>query len=282
LTIVQSSERYFKGFKVSITTQVGCATTHDYPTQERTEATQRHQDLVLSKADKLAVGAFEHFVKGQHPFTRFLGYLNSDLYLKPKPPFDFLTQDVVGTLEWTDQIYLQQLEIHLYLKPNVPAIVRTKLCYDFLLSQTSRKGSDIFTPYVDETAKNFFENELWTTVTGYFSSFQWRLEYFLGYAFNFPQELAALASTNHIEKPDYGYDWNNRQKIKHFHARAIEKVLQGKPYGKELVEEARALGNNNFELFFLIMMASDVQAPELKPILSLFNPDVVEYYKDLV
>jgi hypothetical protein len=237
---------------------------------------------VLSKADNLAVGAFEHFVKGQHPFKRFLGFLNSELDIKPKPPFDFLTQEDVGTLQWTNQIYLQQLEFNLYLKPDVPSIVRTKLCYDFLLSQTSRKGSDIFAPYIDETAKNFFENELWTTVTGYFSSFQWRLEYILGYAFNHPQELATLASTNHKERPDYGYDWNNREKIKHFHAKAIEKVLQGKPYGKELVEEAKALGNSNFELFFLIMMASDLQAPELKDIHSLFDPEVAKYYKDLV
>jgi hypothetical protein len=282
LTIVQSSERYFKGFKVSITTQVGCATTHDYPTQETHQNVQRHQKQVLSKADTLAVGAFDHFVHGQHEFKRFLKFLNSDLDLKPKPPFDFLTQEDIGTLQWTDQIYIQGLEVHLYLKPDVPKIVQTKLCYDFLLSQTSRKGSDFFAPYVDDTSKNFFENELWTTVTGYFSNFQWRLEHILGYAFNHPQELSALASTDHKELPNYGYDWNRREKIKHFHARAIEKVLQGKPYGKELVDEAKALGNNNFELFFLMMMASDVQAPELKPILSMFNPDVVEHYKDLV
>jgi hypothetical protein len=282
LTIVQSTERYFKGFKVSMTTQVGCATTHDYPSQQTQTATKQYHERELAKVEALVVPAFQHFVSGHHPFRRFLKYLDSERNVQPNPDYGFLTQEDIKDLQWTDQIYLPNLEVNLYIKPNLSLPLKTKLCYDFLLSQTTRKGSDIFKPYVDETSKNFFDNELSSAVTGYFSNFQWRLENILGYIMNHPEALAAAASTKHVDKPDYGFDWNNMQRIKFFRARAIQRLLNGETYGKELVEEAKALGNNEFELFFLIIMASEVQAPELKGILSLFNPELAKHYQELV
>ena len=282
MTIVQKAERYFKGFKVSMTTQVGCATTHDYPSEETQKRTKEYHDRELAKVEALIVPAFQHFVSGQHSFKRFLKYLDSERNVQPNPDFGFLTQEDIGDQQWTDPIYLQNLEIHLYIKPSLSWPLKTKLCYDFLLSQTTRKGSDIFKPYVDETSKNFFDSDFSSTVTGYFSNFQWRLEYILGHIMNHHEALAAAASSKHVDMPDYGYDWNNRERIKFFRARAIQKLLNGEPYGKELVDEAKALGNNDFEMFFLIIMASEVQAPELKGILSRFNPELAIHYQELV
>lgn len=279
MTIVQSTTRYFKGFQVTMTTQVGCATTHDYPSEETTRSCKEYHKRELAKVEALVVPAFEHYVHGDHPFRRFLKYLQSDRELKQENGW---VMEKEGTWWMTDQVCLQNLEVHLYVKPDVPGHVKTKICYDFMLAQTTRKDSDLWKPYVDETSKNFFESDLGASVAGYFGQFQWRMEFIIGYIMNHRDELAKIASSQHVEKPDWGYDWNNKQRLRHFRARAIERILDGKPYGKELIEEAKTMPNYQFELFFLLVMASEAQAPELNDILALYDPEMRKHYGALV
>jgi hypothetical protein len=281
LTIVQSSARHFRGFMVTMTTQVGCATTHDYPTQATTNAVEKHHDQTLSKVDELVTPAFRHFVSGQHPFRRFVDMLDSERKVKKDPNFDYVPESEMATLHRTDYVYLQGMEIQLYLKKEASQAMKSKLCFDFLLSQTTRKESGLFKPYTDETSKNFFESDLEAHIGGQPSTFQWRFEYILGYIINNPEALDALANSKHVEKPDWGYDWNRKQKLRHFRARAMSKVLGGQPYGKDLIEEAKRDGDRHFELYFLLVMASDAQAAELKEIINLFDPSVRQYYEEL-
>jgi hypothetical protein len=67
-----------------------------------------------------------------------------------------------------------------------------------------------------------------------------------------------------------------------FRAKALTKVLERQPYGKELLDEAMTLFNINSELQFLLLMSSDVNAKEIPDILDRFdNPGLRDLLRPL-
>jgi hypothetical protein len=71
VTIVNTQTKYFDGFRISSTWQIGCATTHDYPTQETTDNAQRAQDKLIQETEDEIVKSYKHYLHGDHPFKRF-------------------------------------------------------------------------------------------------------------------------------------------------------------------------------------------------------------------
>jgi len=142
--------------------------------------------------------------------------------------------------------------------------------------------SCLFTAYNNDTAENMFDNLSSGIVAGYFGTFQWRFEYYLGYIASHRDKVEELANSPFTPQPSYGYDWNNKQRTKRFRAKAVLKILKKLPYGKELIAEAVEFGNNSMELQYLALMSSDIQAPEFLDILKPMNAELGDYYKDLV
>jgi hypothetical protein len=281
MTIVQKSEEWYKGFMVTMTTQVGCATTHDYPSNETVTAVEKNHKEHLSKTQLVVTPAFEHFVNGDHPFTCYLSYLQPDLEIKQDPKFHYIPEDVRRSIELTDPIHFQQYEIFLFLKPKTPRLIAVKIGLDFLLSQLFNDKSRLLTAYDNDTAMSMFDDLSSGIVAGYFGTFQWRFEYYLGYIAKHKDKVEELASSLFTPQQSYGYDWNNKQRIKRFRAKAILKILKEQPYGKELIAEAVEFGNNSQELQYLALMSSDIQAPELPDILKPMSAGLGDYYKDL-
>jgi hypothetical protein len=281
MTIVQTSEEWHKGFRVTMTTQVGCATTHDYPSDQTVKAVNKYHKEHLSMTQLVVTPAFEHFVSGNHPFTRYLLYLQPDLEIKEDPQFHYIPDNVRASIEQTDPIHFQEYEIFLFLKPKTPRLIAVKLGLDFLLSQLFNDKSSLLTAYENDTAMSMFDDLSSGIVAGYFGTFQWRFEYYLGYTTSHKDKVEELANSPFTPQQSYGYDWNNKQRIKRFRAKALLKIMKKLPYGKELIAEATELGNNSQELQYLALMSSDIQAPELPDILKPMATGLGDYYKDL-
>jgi len=155
LTIVSSKKRYFKGFMVTMTTQVGCATTGDYPSEETEREVDKYHTGHLDRGEAMLVEAYRHLVEGRHPFTRFRRHLDTELAPKGDDQGLTLSRDPDRASK-SDPIYLQRYLIELFMKDGTPEAVRNKVAYDFLLSQTYLEGTDLFEHCPVFTAADFF------------------------------------------------------------------------------------------------------------------------------
>jgi hypothetical protein len=264
LTIVSSKEIYFKGFMVKMTSQIGCATTGDYPSEETENAVEKYHTEQLDLCKGLLLPAYKHFIEGDHPFIRFRKTLDSEKVLEEND-IGYVPQDMVYSTPRSDPIYIRGYEVYLFMKEGVDDILRNKVCYDFMLSQAFVLGTEIFSPYTDKQSEDFFQQGLLQHVSGTFPSILWRFEFFLGYAITHPDELEALATMEISDDQDPRII--QQERTRRLRARALKRVFASNPYGQELIDEAKELGTGNSELQYLLLMSSDINAKEVLEIL---------------
>jgi hypothetical protein len=256
MTIVETTTRTYPGFRARLTYQIGCATTGDYPSEETVKAAQADQARRLNEMEPACKRAFEFFSKGDHPFTRFRRFLT-----------DEKSGVEAGTIFWQDA------QLSLFVRSETPEVVRLKLTFDFVLSLPFDPELKRTTPFArppDPKARLYDV----TTFHDWVSKL-------VAHACRQPEALRGWAATPIDGKQmgnQYGYDEAHRL-IK---AKALQRVLDRKPYGDDLLTEARWLDKNSAARE-LVLLSSDVQSAELKTVLAPLAafPEVMKYYEPL-
>lgn len=84
----------------------------------------------LLHGNPIAARAFSHYVQGKHPYVAVLSYLLPDV------------KDETESVFWrTSPVeLLAGVEVTLFVKPNIPDVIRNQIPRDFLLSQLSPGG----------------------------------------------------------------------------------------------------------------------------------------------
>lgn len=258
MTIVETTTRSYPGFRARLTYQIGCATTDDYPSEETVKAAREDQARVLNAVEPTLKRAFEFFNKGDHPFTRLRKY-----------------HVVESTGPESIECYWQDIQITLFVRPDTPDIVRRKLPIDFILALS-------FDPELKRTTPFAYPPEPKDRLQDIAVRYDW-VTRLVAHACRHPEALRKWAETP-IEPAtmgnQYGYDEAHRL-IK---AKALQRVLDRKPYGDDLFADAGKLSKTE-SVRDLLMLSSDVQSAELKRVLDLLPDgyrDARAYYEPLL
>lgn len=267
LSIYTSDTRYFDGFEASLMDQVGCATTHDRPTEETTAAANQAQREQLDRLASELMKAYAFYRTGEHPYKRFRNYLAPQLRWSPE-----------SLKERPAQVSLMLLgaNLHVYLKPDTSPRIAEKLSYDFVLSQAFRP--------------DFFQRQEFYTRPGYDFAFAVReshdslprqgLEWLVSAAVRSPKSIAELAQPRPPAASDAQASAD--QSTVSFRAKVLRRVLDKKPYGTALIAEAKRSFESKGNLQFMLFFASDASRPELKQVLAaLGNAELSEYYRPI-
>jgi len=257
MTIVHTTSRNHPGFRVRLTYQIGCATTGDIPSEETTRAAQADQARRLDDLEPLLKRAFEFFARGDHPFTRFRKFLVDG-------PSD----------QETAEVFWQDAHVSLFVRPDTPDIVRKKLAFDFVLSLA-------FDPELKRTTPFAARTDPKARLADVVVRHDW-VSRFVAHACRRPEELrtwAAAPIDASTMTSQHAYDESHRL-IK---AKALQRVLDRKPYGADVLAAATALSRTE-SVRDLLMFSSDVQSAELKGVLDLLSgiPDALAYYEPLL
>jgi hypothetical protein len=254
-TIVAEQQRFFRGFTARLSYQIGDARPGEYPSEGTARAAKKDQDRRFESTSSALERAFAHYADGEHPFKRFRDRLARNVELKEDPyPSKQLK---------TSPVRLGGIQLELYLKDKTDPAVAKKIVYDFLLSQAFKGGAlRMKSPLTLRTDPNPFNLNLeWSAHDG------WNLEAIVQAVIANPRLLPTVA------EPKY------QQPIRSFRARLLQRVLEEKTIGSELIEEGGKLGID--ELASALWVLPDSAEKERKLISEKLDPSRRERFQPL-
>lgn len=258
MTIVETTTRTYPGFRVRLTYQIGCATTDDDPSEETVKAAQADQARVLNGAEPTLKRAFEFFAKGDHPFTRLRKYQVSE-------PSD----------QESAECYWQNIQVTLFVRRDTPDIIRRKLAFDFMLALA-------FDPEFQRTTPFSYPTDPKAQLSELTARHDW-VTRFVAHACRHPETVRGWDATP-IDPATMGSQHGYDEAHRRIKARALQRILDRKPYGSEMLTDAAKLSRTE-GVRDLMMLSSDAQAAELKAVLDLLPDgyrDARAYYEPLL
>jgi hypothetical protein len=261
LTILSSQSKDLPGYRISSTDQIGCETTHDYPSQKTEEEATRRQQQLIADTEREIAKSYEHYLKGAQPFKRFRDALDPSLRAATQPR---------GAV--TPRTHLLAVEVELNLKAGTPPMVAAKIPFELVLAQTFRPGVFEKYPLIDEGQFLMELRFSWNSLPSYFD----RL---VAFALRHPEKLKAW--DEHPESVSPGSPRDVDREAALLRARALARVLGKQRYGN-LIAEAQHAFDKNGVLIFMLLIASDVNADEMPALLAAFgDPAVSELFRPL-
>jgi hypothetical protein len=227
VTIVTDSTRNLPGLSIRLCYQVGCATTHDYPSEKTVTSAQADQARRLTELTADIERAYRFFTQGDHPCRSRLSWLSPDGEGRSEP------------------FYWQDAEIRLFLRPDAPEILHTKLIYDLAVSLAFEPDLRTRAPFALPRRE--------AGLTDFVASYYW-LPSMVGLACREPAEFRRLS-----ELPT---DRASHQGDMRFRLKVLQRVLDRAPYGDAILADL-ALLDPRESLRYAILLSSDLQAPEL-------------------
>ncbi len=230
-SIVVDKTENFKGFTASVSIQVGCVTTGDYPTEEvETEALNTINMLFATQTADLKK-AYQHYLKGKHPFSQYRQYLdNSD-------------NKKALTMKY---FYFLGFVLNLHIKEHFPHIIQKKIRYNFILSQAFKGGVIKANTKYSKAALQFYDHN-------------YNLEKLLRTVIANMDKVQSIADTKFPDRINI----NNRNQLIQLSdalkAKIVLAVLNKKPYGQSFFDLLARLPEVYYfqVLDFAVLMMSD-------------------------
>jgi len=226
----------------------------------------------VAASTKTVTSAYAFFVKGKHPFKRYLRYL--DQVARPEP--DSYARTDGGPR--SQVIELAGVQVELFVTADAPREVRDKLAFDFVLAQAWNRGFFAIEPYAHDAT---FDPLAAAYAGSYYTMPQTTLARLIAFATLHPREWAALLAAKDDGEPGSQRAYEHR--AARARLRVLDRVLRDQAIGTAMIEEAAATWEPQGNLTFLLFVSSDRDRDQHAAIAAAFaNPEIVKVFGALL